>query len=111
MSQPGSYSDMNIEKMIITLSFSILASTIGMMFYAALFGIIVYGQNVTANTTRANVAQPRANNDSSSLLADIIIEHAGGSFASLQTDADNKTWIATGNWDLVADPTNATRTN
>ena len=43
-------------------------------------------------------------------LRDLIIDHAGGGFTSLQTDPDNKTWIATGKWDLVYDPSRANQT-
>ena len=71
------------------------------------FGSIVIdgnGQDVTGNETGTEVTQPVANSGSSLRLRDLIIDHAGGSFTSLQTDRDNKTWIATGNWELESEP-------
>ena len=56
-------------------------------------------QNTTGNLTDANESTATSN---ASALQNLIIEHAGGEFTSLQTDNDNKTWIATGNWDLVS---------
>ena len=69
------------------------------------------GQNATGNETGTEVTQPGANDGSSSRLSDLVIDHSGGGFTSLQTDSDNKTWIATGNWDLVSQPSNADQSN
>ena len=41
----------------------------------------------------------------------LIIDHAGGGFTSLQTDPDNTTWIATGDWELESEPSNDTQSN
>ena len=114
---------MNIEKAVRVVSFLITGSIIGMMLAAVSYGVVVYsqnltsnetsigtvkfgsividrnGQNVTGNETGTEVTQPIANSGSSSRLSDLIIDHAGGSFTSLQTDRDNKTWIATGKWE------------
>ena len=85
----------------------------------------VYAQNVTGPTgvptpepaTAGNLtnnetaSQDVTSNRDDSLLSNLIIDHAGGGFTSLQTDADNMTWIATGSWDLVSDPSNAAQSN
>ena len=126
---------MNIEKTVRILLFVITGSIINMMLAAVSYGVVVYsqnvtsnetgtgavkfgsfvvarnGQNATGNETGTEVTQPGANNGSSSRLSDLIIDHAGGGFTSLQTDSDNKTWIATGNWDLVSQPSNANQSN
>ena len=44
-------------------------------------------------------------------MSSLIIDHAGGSFTSLQTDNDNKTWIATGEWDLDSEPSGVNQSN
>jgi hypothetical protein len=69
---------------------------------------VVYGQNVTGNMSSANMTQPSGG---SSPLTDILIDHAGGGFSSLQTDADNTTWITTGSWDLISNPSNSNQSN
>jgi hypothetical protein len=85
----------------------------------------VYAQNVTGPTgfptpepaTAGNLTNNEAasqdvtSNRDNSPLSNLIIDHAGGGFTSLQTDADNMTWIATGRWDLVSDPTSANQSN
>jgi hypothetical protein len=100
---------MKTEKMNWKLPSGIVGSAIGMILIAGLPGVTVYGQNATGNTTSTSIAQPGA--DSPSPSNSLIIEHAGGGFTSLQTDSDNKTWIATGSWDLVSDPSNAAQSN
>jgi hypothetical protein len=65
-------------------------------------------QNATGNLTDANESAASSN---ASALQNLIIEHAGGEFTSLQTDSDNKTWIATGKWDLVSDPSGTDQSN
>ena len=69
------------------------------------------GQNVTGNETSAGVTQPSAESGGAPPLGRLIIDHAGGGFTSLQTDADNTTWIATGSWDLASDPNNSAQSN
>src|SRR5918997_2094091 len=100
---------MKTEKMNWKLSSGIVSSAISTILIAGLPGVAVYGQNATGNMSSTSTAQPGA--DSPSPLNNLIIEHAGGEFTSLQTDADNKTWIATGSWDLVSDPSNSTQSN
>ena len=126
---------MNIEKTVRILSFVITGSIISVMLAAVSYGVVVYSQNITSNETNTGAVkfgsfviarngeditgsetsteatQPVASNGSSSRLSDLIIDHAGGSFTSLQTDSDNRTWIATGNWDLVSQPSNANQSN
>jgi hypothetical protein len=69
-------------------------------------------QNATGNQSSNNtITQSNRSSETASPLSNLIIEHAGGGFTSLQTDSDNKTWIATGNWDLVSDPSNANQSN
>jgi hypothetical protein len=126
---------MNIESKSRILSFVVTGSVISLMLAAVSYGVVVYsqnvtsnetstgavkfgsfviernGQNVTGNETGTGVTQPGATNGSSSLLSGIIIDHAGGSFTSLQTDNDNKTWIATGDWDLVSEPSGVNQSN
>jgi hypothetical protein len=67
------------------------------------------GQNATGNETAVEMAQPGPEDGSSALLSDLTIDHAGGEFTSLQVDGSNKTWITTGNWNLISDPANATQ--
>jgi hypothetical protein len=100
---------MKTEKMKWKLSSGILGSAISMIFIAGLPVVTAYGQNATGNMSSTGMAQPSTN--SSSPLNNLIIDHAGGGFTSVQTDSDNMTWIATGSWDLVSDPSNATQSN
>jgi hypothetical protein len=86
---------------------------------------IVYAQNVTGPTgfpppelatggnltTNDTISEPNSSNGNISPLNNLIIDHAGGEFTSLQTDLDNKTWIATGTWDLVSEPPNTNQSN
>lgn len=65
-------------------------------------------QNATGNLTDANESAASSN---SSSLPNLIIEHAGGEFTSLNTDNDNKTWIVTGKWDFVSDPPGTDQSN
>ncbi|SRR5215204_3192194 len=102
---------MKTEKMISIISFGIIGSVIGMILAAGSSGVAVYGQNVTGSDSSTNMTQAGVDSDGSSRVIDLIIDHAGGGFTSLQTDADNQTWIATGTWDLVSDPSNATQSN
>jgi hypothetical protein len=67
-------------------------------------------QNVTGNITN-NTTTDQSPGGNIPPLRDMIIEHAGGDFTSLQTDADNKTWITTGSWDLASDPSKANQSN
>jgi hypothetical protein len=78
------------------------------------FGSLVIardGQNATGTETDTGMTQPGVTSGSSSRINSIIIDHAGGGFTSLQTDSDNKTWISTGEWDLVSEPSNDTQSN
>ena len=69
-------------------------------------------ENATSSPANNYTAsQSNQSSESASPLGNLIIDHAGGSFTSLQTDSDNKTWIATGNWDLVSQPSNANQSN
>jgi hypothetical protein len=75
------------------------------------FEIPENGQNVTASEKSADDIQPGPDDGGSTVLSSLIIDHAGGGFTSLQTDTDNKTWITTGSWDLVSEPSNANQSN
>jgi hypothetical protein len=91
------------------------------------FNIVGNGQNVTGNEiSSAATSSPLTNNtggqsnqssqsnlsnQSAQSIGNLVIDHAGGTFTSLQTDKDNKTWIATGDWDLVSDPSKANQSN
>jgi hypothetical protein len=88
-----------------------VAFVISMILAAGSPWTVVYGQNVTGNVSIANMTQPGTDNDASSLLTNVLIDHAGGGFTSLQTDTDNKTWITTGSWDLVSEPSNSNQSN
>jgi hypothetical protein len=122
-----------IEEMVRMLTFVIIISMISMILAAGSYGVVVYGQNPTNNATstgttklgsleiiangqnatgnETSATQPGADSGISSLLGSLTIEHAGGGFTSLQTDNDNKTWIATGDWNLVSDPSKASQSN
>jgi hypothetical protein len=102
---------MKIERMIWIISFGIIGPVVSTILAAELSWVVVYGQNVTGNSSSTNVTQAGVDSDDSSRVIDLLIEHAGGGFTSLQTDADNQTWIATGTWDLVSDPANAVQSN
>ncbi|HET6716991.1 MAG TPA: hypothetical protein VFG90_07655 [Nitrososphaeraceae archaeon] len=77
--------------------------------------IAVYAQNVenaTKNFLSNNtLSQSNRTSEPISPIDNLKIDHAGGTFTSLQTDNDNKTWIATGDWDLISDPLRANQSN
>jgi hypothetical protein len=77
--------------------------------------IAVYAQNVenaTKNSLSNNtLSQSNRTSEPISPIDNLKIDHAGGTFTSLQTDNDNKTWIATGDWDLISDPSKANQSN
>ena len=87
------------------LVFFIIGFLISMMLVIGSFTVEVYSQNVGSRISAATTKQ------STPLLNNLIIHHAGGGFSSLQTDADNTTWIATGKWDLVSDPSKSGQNN
>lgn len=93
-------------------SILIIAIGVSLIWAAQSFGTSVFAQNATENLTNTTTtaSQPSSVNDSSP-LRNLVIEHAGGDFTSLQTDLDNKTWITTGSWDLASDPSNANQSN
>ena len=77
--------------------------------------ITAHAQDVDNATSSPSInyttSKSNQSSESASPLGDLIIDHAGGSFTSLQTDSDNRTWITTGNWDLVSQPSNANQSN
>ena len=77
--------------------------------------ITVYAQNdenATSNPSSTNiVGQSNQSSKPASPLDNLIIDHAGGGFTSVQSDNDNKTWIATGEWNLVSNPSSANQSN
>jgi hypothetical protein len=79
--------------------------------FGSLF-VTAYAQNITTNMSGGSpTTQPSASGEESSPLGNIVIDHAGGDFTSLQTDNENKTWITSGSWDLVSDPNSVNQTN
>jgi hypothetical protein len=75
-----------------------------------------YAQNTTASQNTTNqientttTSTPLVRNVSA--LLEPIIENARGDFTSLQNDTDSKEWIATGKWDLFAEPSETNRSN
>ena len=120
-----------VEKIVRVLPFLIIGSLIIITITVGSYGRVAYGQNgipnetrdgatkfgsfvipgsgqnATANETTVDTAQPGPEDGSSALLSDLTIDHAGGEFTSLQVDGSNKTWITTGNWDLVSNPSSA----
>jgi hypothetical protein len=102
---------MKIEKIISILSLGVVGLLISGTLGVGSSEIVVFAQNVTGNMSGTNVTQTGVDSSGSSSLNDLKIDHAGGGFSSLQTDTDNQTWIATGTWDLVSDPSNASQSN
>ena len=105
------------KKCAITLTASVLVATafLSMVEITKPSSIIVYAQNagnVTSPPLTNNTGgQSNQSSQSAQPIGNLIIDHAGGTFTSLQTDKDNKTWIATGDWDLVSDPSKANQSN
>jgi hypothetical protein len=96
--------------MIRIISIVIIVFLISMMLVVGSLQVVVYSQNASNKGSTAKM-QPGADNRGSSVLKNLIIDHAGGGFTSLQTDRDNKVWIATGKWDLVSAPYNSAESN
>jgi hypothetical protein len=98
------------------LAISILVGAVmNMVAISDSMSIAVYAQNVenaTKNSLSNNTAS-QSNRTSESIppIDNLIIDHAGGTFTSLQTDKDNRTWIATGDWDLIENPLRANQSN
>ena len=70
--------------------------------------IDIYAQNATVSTPANNtISEANTTRSTVSPLQNLTIDHAGGGFTSLQVDGSNKTWITTGNWDLVSDHSSA----
>jgi hypothetical protein len=91
------------------LSIFIIGFLFSIMLVVGSFEVDVYSQNASNN---GNIGKTQPGVDrGSSLLKNLIIIHAGGGFTSLQTDADNTTWIATGKWDLKSDPSKIGQSN
>ncbi len=93
----------------------LLAAVLNMVEITEPSSITAYAQNAenATSTPLINNTGNQSNQSSQSAqpLSNLKIEHAGGTFSSLQTDTDNKTWIATGDWDLNADPLKANQSN
>ena len=102
---------MKCQKYVILLTISMLAAIINSAIWIPESQITVFAQNITgAPVNSTNLNQTSSGNVDDRPLS-LIIDHAGGGFTSLQTDSDNKTWISTGEWDLVSEPSNDTRSN
>ena len=68
----------------------------------------IYAQNATVSTPVNNtIPEVNTTRSTASPFQNLTIDHAGGGFTSLQVDDSNKTWITTGNWDLVSNPSSA----
>jgi hypothetical protein len=104
------YGGMRRTNMTIILTLFVLGFLTSMMLVVGSFEVNVYSQNVGNETSAATTKQSN-DNRISPLLNNLIIHHAGGGFTSLQTDVDNTTWIATGKWDLVSDPSKIGKSN
>jgi hypothetical protein len=107
---------MIIERYAVFLTISLfLGAVIYMVEITESSSRSTYGQNLgnetSSPTINGTVNQSDQNSGSASPLGNLIIDHAGGGFTSLQTDNDNKTWITTGNWDLVSSPSSANQSN
>ena len=95
---------MKNQRYVILLTISTLAIIINSAIWIAGSGISAFAQNITGTPpSGTNLNQTSFINENDRPLS-LIIDHAGGSFTSLQTDRDNKTWIATGNWELESEP-------
>jgi hypothetical protein len=102
------------QKQTAILTISILAGAAIPMVEIVPLGAAVYAQsveNATSSLSSNTVSQSNQTGGTVSALSNLIIDHAGGPFTSLQTDEDNKTWIATGDWDLIFDPSNVNQSN
>jgi hypothetical protein len=80
------------RKMLEILSFGIICSFTSITIIAESAGGAIYGKNDV-------------------LSNHLIVDHAGGRFTSLQSDAANTTWIAMGRWDLVSNSSNSIQSN
>jgi hypothetical protein len=47
---------------------------------------------------------PGRNGSNVSVISNLDIDEARGTFGSLQTDNNNVTWVTTGRWDMISDP-------
>jgi hypothetical protein len=92
---------------VFTFSILIVAVSVSFIWTAHSLGTSVFGQNVTGNLTNTTTTA----NQGSSALRNLIVENAEGTFTSLQTDLDNKTWITTGEYEFASDPTNTIQSN
>ena len=92
------------------LTFCVLTCTlVALMVIAESPFVIIYAQNATIGMPGNNTmpAQSNATSTGPSPLQNLTIDHAGGEITSLQVDDSNKTWITTGTWDMVSDPSRA----
>ena len=93
------------------LAISMLTAGINGTIWIADTGISAYAQNTTGMLPNSNNLNQTSSSSENDRPLSLVIDHAGGGFTSLQTDSDNMTWIATGDWELVSEPSNANQSN
>jgi hypothetical protein len=100
--------DKQIRVMLLTICI-LTCTLVAVMVLAESYFVVIYAQNATVGVPGNNTitAQSNMTPRSASPLKNLTIDHAGGEFTSLQVDSSNKTWITTGTWDMVSDPSGA----
>ena len=90
-----------IKYRVLMITFVVLLSIISLI-GSSNIGLYAQTQG-DSETSNINATQSGQTTNSVN-LNNLLIEHAGGGFTSLQTDNDSITWITSGKWDLLSTP-------
>jgi hypothetical protein len=102
---------MKNHECVILLALITLTVVISGSVWIAELRINIFAQNTTGTPSIGNNLDQNFSRNENDRPLSLTIDHAGGDFTSLQTDSDNKTWIATGDWGLGSEPSNDNQSN
>lgn len=95
------------------MTVGIVLALVSVIFFTASLGMNAYGQDNDGSSKVNDSIKSKNKSQGTDVSVDVNlnklkIAHAGGGFGSLQTDADNKTWVTGGKWVLQSTRLNTT---